>query len=40
MFGKEVWPDDFITNSNGQKVCKGIPYALCGTEICILYTYH
>jgi UDP-N-acetylglucosamine-lysosomal-enzyme len=22
MFGKEVWPDDFITNTNGQKVCK------------------
>ena len=32
MFGKEVWPDDFITNSNGQKVC-----ACCMTKIGILY---
>jgi hypothetical protein len=35
MFGKEVWPDDFITNSNGQKVC-----ACCMTKIGILYTFH
>lgn len=28
MFGKEVWPDDFITNTNGQKVCKGNPCAI------------
>ncbi|XP_021926152.1 N-acetylglucosamine-1-phosphotransferase subunits alpha/beta isoform X2 [Zootermopsis nevadensis] len=29
MFGKEVWPDDFITNSNGQKVYLSWPVPDC-----------
>ncbi|PSN30812.1 hypothetical protein C0J52_26045 [Blattella germanica] len=29
MFGKEVWPDDFITNANGQKVYLSWPVPDC-----------
>ncbi|XP_023723247.1 N-acetylglucosamine-1-phosphotransferase subunits alpha/beta isoform X3 [Cryptotermes secundus] len=29
MFGKEVWPDDFITNTNGQKVYLSWPVPDC-----------
>ncbi|GFG35565.1 hypothetical protein Cfor_07589 [Coptotermes formosanus] len=29
MFGKEVWPDDFVTNSNGQKVYLSWPVPDC-----------